>query len=248
MGLQGGRPQWDPRRAQAPRSRAEQWTGSGPQGSAASSPETVTTAQAAGQLLTPAPPPLVLLADKEGGRPPDEVVGEVVPGYRARARGGAAGVHCGLGLSADPSLPRVQVMRLTLLSEQAPGPVTMDLTGDLAVLKDQVFVLKEGADYRVRITFKVHKEIVSGLKCLHHTYRRGLCVDKATYMVGSYGPSAQEYEFVTPVEEAPRGVLARGHYAVTSVFTDDDRTDHLSWEWGLHISRDWQGWTRPRPR
>ncbi|ELW67748.1 Protein disulfide-isomerase A2 [Tupaia chinensis] len=178
---------------------------------------------------------IVLLADKEGGRPPDEVV--------------------------DPSLPRVQVMRLTLLSEQAPGPVTMDLTGDLAVLKDQVFVLKEGADYRVRITFKVrrlaglvgawpgqpqgpnslcaqvHKEIVSGLKCLHHTYRRGLCVDKATYMVGSYGPSAQEYEFVTPVEEAPRGVLARGHYAVTSVFTDDDRTDHLSWEWGLHISR-----------
>ncbi|KAI2576127.1 Rho GDP dissociation inhibitor gamma, partial [Homo sapiens] len=116
----------------------------------------------------------------------------------------------------------------------------MDLTGDLAVLKDQVFVLKEGVDYRVKISFKVHREIVSGLKCLHHTYRRGLRVDKTVYMVGSYGPSAQEYEFVTPVEEAPRGALVRGPYLVVSLFTDDDRTHHLSWEWGLCICQDWK--------
>lgn len=64
-----------------------------------------------------------------------------------------------------------------------------------------MFVLKEGVDYKVKITFKVrvavmgdacqlkvsppegpltpsvpqvNKEIVSGLKCLHHTYRQGL--------------------------------------------------------------------------
>lgn len=116
---------------------------------------------------------------------------------------------------------------------------------------------------------QVNKEIVSGLKCLHHTYRHGLrgeggvlgarggggtwgraegspqcarspAVDKAVYMVGSYGPSAQEYEFVTPVEEAPRGALVRGAYVVTSFFTDDDRTAHLSWEWGLHVCQDWE--------
>lgn len=65
-------------------------------------------------------------------------------------------------------------------------------------------------------------------------------MDKAVYMVGSYGPSAQEYEFITPVEEAPRGALVRGAYVVTSFFTDDDRTDHLSWQWGLQICRDWE--------
>ena len=65
-------------------------------------------------------------------------------------------------------------------------------------------------------------------------------MDKAVYMVGSYGPSAQEYEFVTPLEEAPRGALVRGAYVVTSFFTDDDRTPHLSWEWGLHICQDWE--------
>uniref|UniRef100_A0A6I8NN86 protein disulfide-isomerase n=1 Tax=Ornithorhynchus anatinus TaxID=9258 RepID=A0A6I8NN86_ORNAN len=74
----------------------------------------------------------------------------------------------------DPSLPGVQVIRLTLVCEEAPGPITMDLAGDLEALKNQAFVLKEGVDYRVKISFKVNKEIVCGLKYLHHTYRKGL--------------------------------------------------------------------------
>ncbi|XP_035303408.1 rho GDP-dissociation inhibitor 3 [Cricetulus griseus] len=163
--------------------------------------------------------------------------------WRAASRGAGGGVcraPCGCCFSSDPSLPNVQVTRLTLLSDQAPGPIVMDLTGDLAALKNQVFILKEGIEYKVKITFKVNKEIVSGLKCLHHTYRRGLRVDKAIFMVGSYGPRAHEYEFVTTVEEAPRGALARGLYVVRSLFTDDDRLDHLSWEWCLHVCQDWK--------
>ncbi|XP_045045608.1 rho GDP-dissociation inhibitor 3 isoform X3 [Desmodus rotundus] len=134
----------------------------------------------------------VLLTDKDGGQlPPDEVLDEAVPGYRAPGRKSLLEIQQldpddeslakykrallgSLPLAVDPSLPNVQVTRLTLMSEQAPGPMTMDLTGELAALKHQVFVLKEGVDYKVKITFKVNKEIVSGLKCLHHTYRRGL--------------------------------------------------------------------------
>ncbi|KAI5932461.1 rho GDP-dissociation inhibitor 3 [Manis javanica] len=201
----------------------------------------------------------VLLTDKEGRQlPPDEALDEALPEYRAPGRKSLQEIQqldpddkslakykralLGPGPpAADPSLPNVQVTSLTLLSEQAPGPITMDLTGEPAALKHQVFILKEGVDYKVKITFKVNKEIVSGLKCLHHTYRQGLRVDKAVYMVGSYGPSAHEYEFVTPVEEAPRGPLVRGAYVVTSFFTDDDRTDHLSWEWGLHVCQGWKG-------
>lgn len=66
-------------------------------------------------------------------------------------------------------------------------------------------------------------------------------VDKTDYMVGSYGPRPdQEYEFVTPFEEAPKGMMARGTYAVKSKFTDDDKHDHLSWEWSLSIKKDWK--------
>ncbi|XP_067407270.1 rho GDP-dissociation inhibitor 3 isoform X2 [Emydura macquarii macquarii] len=110
-------------------------------------------------------------------------------------------------VTVDPSVANVTLTRLTLLCDQAPGPITMDLTGDLEALKSQLFVLKEGVDYRVKISFKVNKEIVCGLKYLHHTYRKGLKVDKDIYMVGSYGPRAEEYEFLTPPDEAPKGVL-----------------------------------------
>ncbi|MBN3313617.1 GDIR2 inhibitor, partial [Atractosteus spatula] len=140
---------------------------------------------------------------------------------------------------ADPTVPNVEVTRLTLVCGQAPGPITMDLTGDLEALKKQNFVLKEGVDYRVKIHFKVNRDIVSGLKYVHHTYRKGLRVDKAVYMVGSYGPRTEEHEYMTPVEEAPKGMLVRGTYHIKSYFTDDDKTDHLSWEWNLNIKKEW---------
>uniref|UniRef100_A0A8D3AH89 Rho GDP-dissociation inhibitor 1 n=1 Tax=Scophthalmus maximus TaxID=52904 RepID=A0A8D3AH89_SCOMX len=65
-------------------------------------------------------------------------------------------------------------------------------------------------------------------------------VDKSDYMVGSYGPRPDEYDFLTTVEEAPKGVLARGNYVIKSKFTDDDKHDHLSWEWNLNIKKDWK--------
>lgn len=73
-----------------------------------------------------------------------------------------------------------------------------------------------------------------------HTPLSVLLVDKTEYMVGSYGPRAEEYEFLTPMEEAPKGMLARGSYNIKSKFTDDDKTDHLSWEWNLTIKKDWK--------
>lgn len=66
-------------------------------------------------------------------------------------------------------------------------------------------------------------------------------VDKADYMVGSYGPRPdEEYEFLTSVEESPKGMMARGTYNIKSKFTDDDKHDHLSWEWSLNIKKDWK--------
>nr|XP_006199649.1 rho GDP-dissociation inhibitor 1 [Vicugna pacos] len=132
-----------------------------------------------------------------------------------------------VAVSADPNVPNVVVTRLTLVCSSAPGPLELDLTGDLESFKKQSFVLKEGVEYRIKISFRVNREIVSGMKYIQHTYRKGVKIDKTDYMVGSYGPRAEEYEFLTPMEEAPKGMLARGSYNIKSRFTDDDRTDHL---------------------
>ncbi|KAM9473714.1 rho GDP-dissociation inhibitor 1-like isoform 1-T5 [Salvelinus alpinus] len=142
--------------------------------------------------------------------------------------------------AVDPNAPNVQVTRLTLMCETAPLPLTLDLQGDLESFKKQSFVLKEGVEYKIKISFKVNKEIVSGLKYAQQTYRKGVKVDKSDYMVGSYGPRPAEYEFLTPLEEAPKGMLARGTYNIKSKFTDDDKHDHLTWEWNLNIKKEWK--------
>uniref|UniRef100_A0A2K6EG03 Rho GDP-dissociation inhibitor 1 n=1 Tax=Propithecus coquereli TaxID=379532 RepID=A0A2K6EG03_PROCO len=112
-----------------------------------------------------------------------------------------------VAVSADPNVPNVIVTRLTLVCCSAPGPLELDLTGDLESFKKQSFVLKEGVEYRIKISFRVNREIVSGMKYIQHTYRKGVKIDKTDYMVGSYGPRAEEYEFLTPMEEAPKGML-----------------------------------------
>ncbi|KAK7939853.1 hypothetical protein WMY93_003179 [Mugilogobius chulae] len=132
-------------------------------------------------------------------------------------------------------IPNVQVTSMTLLFSEGVPPLTMDLTGDLSKLP--VFSLKEGVQYRIKILFKVNHEIVAGLKYFHVTSRKGVT---DAYMVGSYGPRAEEHEFISRLEEAPKGMIARGHYKVKSRFIDDDKNVHLTWEWGIDIKKDWE--------
>ena len=40
-------------------------------------------------------------------------------------------------------------------------------------------------------------------------------------------------------EDAPSGMLARGHYTAVSTFIDDDKHKHLEFEWSFDISKDW---------
>jgi hypothetical protein len=40
-------------------------------------------------------------------------------------------------------------------------------------------------------------------------------------------------------EEAPSGMLARGHYNAVSTFVDDDDHTHLLFEWSFDIAKDW---------
>ena len=59
-------------------------------------------------------------------------------------------------------------------------------------------------------------------------------------MVGSYGPKQEVYEYKSPEEEFPSGMMQRGDYKVKSLFTDDDKNEILSWEWKFEIKKDWK--------
>ena len=54
-----------------------------------------------------------------------------------------------------------------------------------------------------------------------------IAVDRMTHMIGSQAPKMEVQSSTTPEENAPSGLLARGSYTVTSLFTDDYNTEHL---------------------
>ena len=77
-------------------------------------------------------------------------------------------------------------------------------------------------------------------KCKCSYFRAGIPVDKMTHMVGSYAPKEEVHSYQTPIEDAPSGMLKRGTYTVQSLFTDDDKNEHLAWSWSIDIKKDWE--------
>ncbi|KAH8306989.1 hypothetical protein KR044_002460 [Drosophila immigrans] len=139
----------------------------------------------------------------------------------------------------DPNDTRKVIVKKLALVVDGRDDMELDLSGDISQLKKQLFVIKEGVQYKVRIDFIVQREIVHGLKYVQKTYRMGVPVDKMTHMVGSYPPKKEIQFYLTPAEEAPSGMVSRGTYSVSSVFTDDDKHIHLKWDWTFEIKKDW---------
>ena len=91
----------------------------------------------------------------------------------------------------------------------------------------------------MRINFYVQREIVTGLRYVQKISRKGIKIVKTNNMVGSYGPKLDLQSYTSPVEDMPSGMLARGTYKVSSLFTDDDNNEHLKWEWSFELKKDW---------
>jgi Rho GDP-dissociation inhibitor len=139
----------------------------------------------------------------------------------------------------DEGGPNV-LLKQMIIAADGRDDVVLDLTGDLSSFKGKPVVMKEGSRYRLKVVFRVQKEIVSGLRYFHAAYRKGIKVDHTSLMVGSYGPKTEVQVFQTPFEEAPSGMISRGTYVLKSKFTDDDKNSILEWEWALDIKKDWQ--------
>ncbi|KAJ3003887.1 UNVERIFIED_CONTAM: hypothetical protein HDU68_005446 [Siphonaria sp. JEL0065] len=150
------------------------------------------------------------------------------------------GIKAG-GAAVKSDDPR-NVVLLHIAMESAGRPdviIPLDTPAAIEALKTQVMTIKEGVEYRLKVKFRVNHDVVSGLKYLHVVKRSGLKVDKADEMLGSYGPAAEVYEKKFPLEDAPSGMLARGHYNVKSRFVDDDQHVHLEWSWSFDIKKEW---------
>ncbi|POS81091.1 hypothetical protein DHEL01_v200507 [Diaporthe helianthi] len=146
---------------------------------------------------------------------------------------------------SDPSDPRVCIIQSLSMDSPGRSPVTIDLStaGSENTLKDKPFKIKEGAKFTMSATFRVQHEILSGLHYVQIVKRKGVRVSKDSEMIGSYAPNTDKQPSYTKKfneEEAPSGMLARGHYNAVSSFVDDDKKEHLKFEWSFDISKDWE--------
>lgn len=145
---------------------------------------------------------------------------------------------------SDPNDPRVCIIVSLTMETAGRPPVTIELSdaGSEKTLKDKPFKIKEGAKFTMSATFKVQHEILSGLHYVQVVKRKGIRVSKDSEMIGSYAPCTDKQPLYTKKfheEEAPTGMLARGHYNALSSFVDDDKKTHLSFEWSFDIAKDW---------
>ncbi|CAL9730881.1 rho GDP-dissociation inhibitor [Monosporozyma unispora] len=152
-----------------------------------------------------------------------------------------------LGLGADV-LPlefagdkrKVVIKNIQLLINTEKEPITFDLTNEKTIkeLSSKRYKIKENSIYKLKITFKVQHEIITGLRYVQYIKKAGIAVDKIDDHLGSYAPNTKSkpvYEVELPESEAPSGFLARGNYSAVSKFIDDDKTNHLTLNWGVEI-------------
>lgn len=145
----------------------------------------------------------------------------------------------------DPNDPRKCVIKSLTLEVQGRPDITIDLSaaGATETLKSKPFTIKEGCTYQMKASFVVQHEVLSGLKYVQLVKRKGIRVSKDEEMIGSYPPNTSDkpaYEKKFATEEAPSGMIARGHYEAVSKFVDDDDVTHLKFEWSFDITKDWK--------
>ncbi|KIV93613.1 hypothetical protein PV10_04814 [Exophiala mesophila] len=154
-----------------------------------------------------------------------------------------------LGLAAgnsvsDPNDPRLCIIKSLALEVEGRPDITIDLSqpGALDSLKGKPFTIKEGCKYQMKAVFVVQHQVLSGLKYVQTLKRKGIPLGKDQEMIGSYAPNTKDKPTYTKKfapEEAPSGMMARGHYDAISRFVDDDDVTHLKFEWSFDIAKNW---------
>ena len=93
----------------------------------------------------------------------------------------------------------------------------------------------------MRVTFKVHNDIVQGLKYCSVVKKVGFIVEKNEEVLGSFAPVPSKlYVIELAQEETPGGMLYRGEYKGKSMFIDNDGIVHMQFEYTFNIKKQWE--------
>ncbi|KAG4156760.1 hypothetical protein ERO13_D02G017100v2 [Gossypium hirsutum] len=133
--------------------------------------------------------------------------------------------------------PEVKILSLSIVSPGRPDiilPIPF-----VTKPKTCLFTLKEGSRFRLKFTFNVSNNIVSGLKYVNTVWKTGIRVDNTKIMLGTFSPQKEPYTFELEEETTPSGLFARGSYAVRTKFVDDDDKVYLDVSYHFEIQKNW---------
>ncbi|OIW14674.1 hypothetical protein TanjilG_33016 [Lupinus angustifolius] len=139
-----------------------------------------------------------------------------------------------VGESKDPE---VKIMSLTIICSDRPNiilPVPFGIDP-----KKSLFILKEGSTCRMKFTFTVSNNIVSGLKYTNVVWKTGVRVDSRKKMLGTFSPQEEPYTYELDEETTPCGMFARGTYAARIMFVDDDKKCYMDASYYFEIQKNW---------
>lgn len=133
--------------------------------------------------------------------------------------------------------PQVEITSLTIVTPNRPDVVLpFPLTPNS---KGYAFALKDGSRYRLKFTFIVSNNIVSGLKYTNTVWKTGIKVENTRVMLGTFSPQKEPYTYELEEETTPSGLFARGSYSAKTKFVDDDGKCYLDISYCFEIRKDW---------
>ncbi|KAH0992467.1 hypothetical protein GBA52_003950 [Prunus armeniaca] len=142
-----------------------------------------------------------------------------------------------LSTAGESKEPEVKVLSLTIMCRGRPDIVLpIPFTNKP---KSSLFTLKDGCHIRMRFTFTVSKNIVSGLKYTNTVWKTGVRVDNSKRMLGTFSPRQDPYTYETEEETVPSSMFVRGWYCVRAKFLDDDGKCYLDMSYYFEIQKNW---------
>ncbi|KAL5561965.1 hypothetical protein UlMin_031712 [Ulmus minor] len=132
--------------------------------------------------------------------------------------------------------PEVKFQSIGIISNDF-GEIITALPVDENQTDRVLFTLREGSEYRLKLTFSVLHNIVSGLSYSNTVWKGGVKVDQSKGMLGTFAPNREPYVQTLEEETTPSGVLARGLYSAKLKFEDDDKRCHLGLNYSFEIKK-----------
>lgn len=147
------------------------------------------------------------------------------------------------GPADDPRIVVIQSI-IIIFEDRPDGNLEFKLSSDeeKTALKKAEIVFKEGCNFKIQVNFKVQHDLVTGLKYENAISRKGIPVAKEVEMLGSYAPKDGNHSVTFPRQgwdQAPKGTLARGSYTAKTKFIDDDKAEHMKYEYSFNIKSHW---------